>query len=160
MQVLGRLLAIIFDPAAMHQIDTYVSLDPIAPDSFCSSEVKMGLSIAALLISLGTFAQSARLAVHLSFLFRVAPLLSQRTRHLEVPIRQELVAMTHRVSLYFTLGIRLLFLWAILLAWCFGITTFVVFAAVVLALLAMSDFIPAQAAPGRESAAQLPQAAG
>lgn len=145
-QVLGRLLQIITTPFAMQQLDYYVGFDPIAPVSFASPAVKVGLCISVLLLSFGAFAQSARLAVHMSFMLRVAPQLSEYKRHLEVPLREELVALTHRVSLCFTLALRLLFLWGILLAWCFGITAFVIFGTIVMSLVAVSDFIPTQAA--------------
>lgn len=61
---------------------------------------------------------------------------------LALPLREELIALTHRVSLYFTMGIRSLYLFFMLLTWCVGITTFLAFSAVVLILLVFSDFVP------------------
>jgi len=142
LQVLGRLIAVVTTASAMEQINYYISGDPISPRSFSSPQVKVGLSMAALLLSFGAFAQAARLAVHMSFMIRVASTMARHRKQLELPLRAELIAMTHRVSLYFSLGLRLLFLWAVLLSWCVGITAFLIFASVVLFLLAMSDFMP------------------
>ena len=95
-QVLARLFEIITQASALDQINSYALADPIGSTSFASAEVKVGLASAILLISFGAFAQCARLSVHLSFMFRVAP--CAENRDLGLPLRNELIAMTHRVS--------------------------------------------------------------
>jgi uncharacterized membrane protein len=139
-QVLGRLFGIITDQAALNQINKYTSSDPIGSDSFTSPEIKVGLATGTLLISFGAFAQCARLSVHLSFMFRVVP--CTEGRQLGQALRAELIAMTHRVSVYFTVGIRLLYLFMILISWCLGITPMLSFFVVVMLLVAWSDYMP------------------
>ena len=99
----------------MQQIEKYTDTDPIGAQSFTSPELKVAVATAVLLISFGAFAQCARLSVHLSFMFRVAP--ATEGREIWLPLRQELIAMTHRVSVYFTVCIRLIFLFFILVSW-------------------------------------------
>lgn len=139
-QVLGRLFVIITDQSSLNQIDKYTSSDPIGANSFTSPETKVGLATAILLISFGAFAQCARLSVHLSFIFRVAS--CTEGKQLGQALRAESIAMTHRVSVYFTVGIRLIFLFMILISWCMGITVMLIFFVVVILLMAWSDYMP------------------
>lgn len=125
-QVLGRIFVILTTDENLQKIAYYGSVDPISsPSSFAAPEVKAGLATAVLLLSFGAFAQSARLAVHMSFMFRVAPV--AKGDRLKIQLQRELIEMTHRVSVTFTTGIRLVFLFAILSAWCMGVTAFAVF---------------------------------
>lgn len=62
LQVLGRLLDIFVTASSIQQLRRYTCSDPIAPNSFASPQLKVGLSILVLLLSLGTFAQACRLA--------------------------------------------------------------------------------------------------
>jgi hypothetical protein len=139
-QVLGRLFVIITDQSSLNQISKNTSSDPIGSISFTSPEIKVGLATAILLISFGAFAQCARLSVHLSFMFRVAQTVQGKS--LGQALRAELIAMTHRVSVYFTVGIRLMFLFMILISWCCGITAMLIFFVVVMLLIAWSDYLP------------------
>lgn len=139
-QVLGRLFLILVDQYSLNQIEKYTSSDPIGSTSFTAPEIKVGLATAILLISFGAFAQCARLSVHLSFMFRVAP--AADGKELGQILRAELIAMTHRVSVYFTVGIRLIFLFFILISWCMGITVMLIFFVVIMLLMAWSDYMP------------------
>lgn len=138
--MLGRLFTIITQQSSLDQIAKYTSSDPIGANSFTSPETKVGLATAILLISFGAFAQCARLSVHLSFMFRVAS--CTEGKQLGQALRAELISMTHRVSVYFTVGIRLIYLFMILISWCMGITVMLIFFVVVMLLMAWSDYMP------------------
>lgn len=68
--------------------------------SWASPQTKVAVPFAATLLSLLCFGQAVRLAVHLGFLIRVKGVY----KHTDLPLREEIVAMTERCSLYFTCG--------------------------------------------------------
>ena len=43
------------------------------------------------------------------------------------PLRREAIALVHRVSLYFSVGVRASLVFALFLAWTAGVTTYVCF---------------------------------
>lgn len=140
-QIISRLFQVITSAGSMQQLSYYADSDPIAAASFAASEVKVGVATAVLIISFCAFAQCARLSVHLSFCFRVA---SNTSGDLLEALRSELVALTHRVSVFFTVGIRLIYLFFIMIAWCLGITAFLCFFVIIMGLIVLSDYIPAK----------------
>jgi uncharacterized membrane protein len=126
----------------MAQVAYYSTQDPISNGSFASPQLKMGLSTAVLMLSFAAFAECARLSVHMSFMFRVVS--SSRGYELELPLQDELVAMTHRVSIFFTAGLRLFFLFMVMVSWGMGITAMLCMSVVVFSMLVWSDYMPAR----------------
>jgi len=104
--LISQLLNILTDPARLEQIQKFNLSDPISGgESLLSPAVRVALALAALFLSLLTFSQNVRISVHLGFLIRIVP--SHRNLHL--PLMDETIVLMQRTSLYFTLGLRLMY---------------------------------------------------
>lgn len=148
-QVLSRMIPLVTTESSMAQVAYYSTQDPISVCSFASPQLKMGLSTAVLMLSFAAFAECARLSVHMSFMFRVVS--SSQGYELELPLQDELVAMTHRVSIFFTAGLRLFFLFMVMVAWGMGITAMLCMSVVVFSMLVWSDYMPARLTTWRKT---------
>jgi hypothetical protein len=139
-QIISRLYEVVAAPENMEQYARYASADPIAGGSFAAPQVILGIALAILILSLASDAEAARLAVHLGFMLRVIP--ASKGKGLHHPLRQEVALLTQRASLWFTISIRLLFLHFITYSWVFGVTAFLIFGSIMLAMIVWSDYVP------------------
>lgn len=139
-QIMARLIQVWYDTASLQQIEAMTASDPVAPRSFASPSIRIGLAIMTLQLALAAFANAARLAIHLTFVLRVVA--GGADVGGGAPLRREAIALVHRVSLYFSVGVRASLAFALFLAWTAGVTTFLCFGVPMLALIAWSDYIP------------------
>lgn len=136
-QIQGRLVSIMVTDSNLVTIAELARQDPITGPNpgWASPQAKVAVPFAATLLSLLCFGQAVRLAVHLGFLIRVKGVY----KHTDLPLREEIVAMTERCSLYFTCGLRSLYLFIAMVWWMLGTTALLIGNVVVLLLLAWSD---------------------
>lgn len=148
-QIMGRLVVIMVSESNLQTIAVLCRKDPMTGpnESWAPPEVKVAVPFGATLVSLLCFGQSVRLAVHIGFSIRVqgvnAGKRDQRRRDQEdgMHLSDEVVVMVQRAELYFTLGLRFLYLFIATIFWVLGITPLLVSCLTVLVLLVVSDVL-------------------
>jgi len=136
----SQMLNLLTDPARLARIQEYAESDPISNgDSFLSPSTKVALALGAVFLSFLIFAQCARIAVHLGFLFRVVP----ENLNSSIPLRDATIVLTQRVSLYFALGLRFLYAFVPLAFYMtLGSLALVISTGILLIALLLLDVIP------------------
>ncbi|GAB4814085.1 hypothetical protein N2152v2_001131 [Parachlorella kessleri] len=112
------------------QLDTleyFASQDPMTgpSGSFAPAYARVAVSFGFTLLSLLFFAQG----VH---------------KDTDLPLREEIIVMTERCSLYFTLGLRSIYGFIAFVWWWLGTTPLLVSSVTVILLLFLSDQVPAR----------------
>lgn len=140
--LLSTMLNLLTDPQRLEQMQLFALQDPLTGgEPLLSPAVKVGLALATLFLSFLTFAACVRLAVHLSFLIRVIP----NHPAINLPLREETILLMQRASLYFTVGLRMLYAFVPLAFYmATGPTAFLVATALVLVALLALDTVPAR----------------
>ncbi|KAL4432412.1 hypothetical protein ABPG77_001711 [Micractinium sp. CCAP 211/92] len=139
-QIMGRLVVVMVSDSNLQTIVALCRKDPITGpnDSWAPPEVKVAVPFGATLLSLLCFGQSVRLAVHIGFSIRV-----QGIQHGKRGCEHYsgALVMVQRAELYFTLGLRFLYLFIATIFWVLGITALLVSCLTVLVLLVVSDVL-------------------
>lgn len=105
--LVAQLLNILTDAARIQQLEVFGEADPISGGSFIMSpQVKVSLALGSLFASFLVFAQCVRIAVYLGYLIRVVP----SNPSINLPLKDDTVILMQRASLYFTIGLRLLYM--------------------------------------------------
>ncbi|KAL4430691.1 hypothetical protein ABPG75_005947 [Micractinium tetrahymenae] len=152
-QIMGRLVVVMVSEANLQTIAALCCKDPMTGpnESWAAPEVKVAVPFGATLLSLLCFGQSVRLAVHIGFSIRVQGVgggkrdggkRDREDGHEDgIRLDDEVVVMVQRAELYFTLGLRFLYLFIATIFWVLGITALLVSCLTVLVLLVMSDML-------------------
>lgn len=171
----AQLMTILTDPTRLNQLAHYAAEDPISSERarrcaargpnlptkqlsnfvmpkpaaaaggspVAAPELKVGIGLGLLFLSLMFYAQSARGSIHLGFVVRVMP----THPHIDIPLRDEAILLVHRTSLYFSIGLRILYLFFPTFFWTMGTTPFLVSMVVVIVALTYMDQLPSRPQP-------------
>ncbi|PRW57444.1 hypothetical protein C2E21_4037 [Chlorella sorokiniana] len=133
----STLINVLTDDGKIATINKYAGVDPISDDMLLSAPVKLGICLAILFLAIMALAQSCRLGVHIGYLVRVVA--SDPPAH--KALGSHLVPIMQRSSLYFAIGLRLLFVFPPFLLYLIGPTTLLIATVVDLAAQLMFDVV-------------------
>ncbi|KAI3433765.1 hypothetical protein D9Q98_003572 [Chlorella vulgaris] len=146
-QIMGRLVLIMVSDSNLATIEELAKMDPMTgpTPSWAPAYVRVAVPFGATLVSLLCFAQAVRLAVHVGFQVRVIGVsvgkhAGERSEE-EVLLEDGTVCMVQRCELFFTLGLRFLYLFIGTIFWVLGTTALLVSSFTVLLMLALSDIV-------------------
>lgn len=137
-QVIGRLITIMVTQENLDTITRLASRDPIVGSKlWAPSYIRVAVPLGASLLCLLLFGQAVRLSIHLGYAIRVAGV---RLEWRNPPFLElEITAMIRRCELYFTLGLRSMYLFIATIFWTLGPTALLVSSSTVLSMLVISD---------------------
>ncbi|KAK2079226.1 hypothetical protein QBZ16_002917 [Prototheca wickerhamii] len=116
-QLAQRTLAVLTNTMYLNSVRELGKSDPIAGgNSIASPQVKLGLAFGTLLLCIMCLAQFVRFSLHQMYIMQVIASDPRRYAHLLKLSR----VFVHRSSIYFSLGLRFLFLFAPAIMWCVG----------------------------------------
>lgn len=113
----AQLILLVTDAARLSQVANYSNGDPISGgDPWMPPQAKLAISLGILFLSLLAMTQCVRLSVHLAYLIRAAPVDETRQRRFQ----KLAFTVNKRSSLYFSLGLRLLYVFFPLFLYIIG----------------------------------------
>lgn len=139
----AQVILLITDGARLDQIKSFAKSDPISPDTqFLSPQSKLGIALGVVFLSLLSMTQTVRLSVHLSYLLRAVSADAKRAARLS----KVAFAINRRASLFFSLGLRLLYIFFPLFLYVLGPLALLIATLVELVAVFFMDLTPDEAA--------------
>jgi len=151
--IFAAIVSMLVNAGAIEQLQYYASSDPISEgNSFASTQLKLLLALASLIISIILLVQSVRLSIHLGFLLQTATsdevdsngdgtISKNRMAHL---MSQHASNMMGRASFYFSTGLRFFFLFFPPFMWAFGALPLLLTTVIEIAMLVAMDVLPCE----------------
>lgn len=118
----STLIQVLTDTGRQQRLADYARVDPISDGQLLSSGAKLGIALGILFLAIMAFAQSIRLAVHVGFTVRVVA--SDPARY--VTLMYHCFTFLRRSSLYFAIGLKLIFATAPVILYVLGPTAFLI----------------------------------
>ncbi|RMZ52511.1 hypothetical protein APUTEX25_003654 [Auxenochlorella protothecoides] len=139
-QLASRTLAIMTNPEQLQQVAMFGNDDPITGDgkSIASPQFKLALALGTLLLSVMCLAQFVRFSLHLMFVIQVVAGNPIKYSHLLKLTR----VFIKRSSMYFSLGLRFLFLFLPAIMWILGVTALLITTVIEVGIMLAMDIVP------------------